>query len=310
MKKNNLHLFTALFLTAAAHAQVRTSENFGYAIVAETLDFGGQTVASENNVYSIQGSVTSITGISENSSPVQTIARHGYIGQLYELLGYGLLASNYYPPEEGSTQLITVRTADDGTNVVIPTTGFTFAPLEGPIPGISPGGLVETTSVYENTQAIVGATSPHFAGQLQLLLYVQDTLPDNYSTYAADDLPDTWQRQYFGHDNPLAAPLLDPDGDGQNNRFEYIAGIVPTNPLSRFLLSIAPVPGTPTHKEIKFSPVYPDRTYTVKFNTTLTGGVWENLTDLSDDNQQPERTVTDRAAVDSAKFYKVEITKP
>jgi hypothetical protein len=170
--------------------------------------------------------------------------------------------------------------------------------------------LVETSSVHEDTQAIVGANSPLFEGQLQLTLYVLDTLPDNYGTYAADGLPDTWQITHFGHDNPLAAALLDPDGDGQNNRFEYIAGISPTDPLSRFQLRIAPVPGEPAHKELKFGPIHSGRTYTVKSNATLTGGTWEDLIDFTDDESNPERTVTDRAASDPGKFYKVEISKP
>ena len=67
-------------------------------------------------------------------------------------------------------------------------------------------------------------------------------------SYAADGVGDDWQFQYFGLNNPNAAPLLDPDGDGQNNLFEFTAGLVPTNPLSRFLVSIAPVPGQPTHR--------------------------------------------------------------
>lgn len=306
--KNHLATFTltTILLTASALAGPRTSEH--YAITTETLDFGGQAVSSAT--YSIQGSITTVTGISERSEPMQTIVRHGYIGQLYEFLGYGLLATDYYPPEEGSTQLIPVRTADDGTNLVIPTDGFTFAPLEGPIPGISPTGLVETTSVHEDTQAIVGANSPLFAGQLQLTLFVVDTLPDNYGTYAADGLPDTWQITHFGHDNPLAAALLDPDGDGQNNRFEYIAGITPTDPLSRFQLRIAPVPGEPARKELKFGPIHSGRTYTVKFNATLNGGAWQDLTDFTADESNPERTVIDQSADIPKKFYHVEITKP
>jgi hypothetical protein len=300
-----LHLLTGLFLSAAASGQVRSSAD--YAIITDTLDFGGGLATSAD--YAITGSIAPVTGISESTTPVQTVARHGYIGQLYELLGYGLLASDYYPPEEGSTRIMPVRTADDGTNVILPTDGFAFAPLEGPVSSISPTGLVETATVFEDTQAIVGANSPLFEGQLQLLLYVLDTLPDNYGSYAADGLPDTWQIDHFGLENPLAAPLLDPDGDGQNNGFEYTAGLNPTDPLSRFLLRIEPVPGEPAHRALKFSPVFPDRTYTVKSNTTLSGP-WQDLVDPLDDQQQPERTVTDLQATEPRKFYHVEITKP
>lgn len=58
-------------------------------------------------------SIGAIVGISGEATSA-TVAKHGYIGQLYDLLGYGLPATNLYPPEAGTTQLITVRTADDG----------------------------------------------------------------------------------------------------------------------------------------------------------------------------------------------------
>lgn len=290
---------------SVACAQPRVSTD--YAITAETLDFGGGRISSAD--YSIQASIAPVTGVSEDSEPALTVARHGYIGQLYELLGYGLLASDFYPSEEGSTQLIPVGTADDGTNVVVPTSGFTFTALDGPVAGITPDGLVHTAAVYEDTPVKVGATSPRFEGQVQLLLYVLDTLPDNYGSYAADGLPDTWQIDHFGLENPLAAPLLDPDGDGQDNEFEYTAGLIPTDPLSRFLLRIEEVPGQPRHKDLKFGPVFAGRTYTVKSNTTL-GGPWQDLAGPDDDQQQPERTVTDLQATEPRKFYRVEITKP
>jgi hypothetical protein len=69
------------------------------------------------------------------------------------------------------------------------------------------------------------------------------------------------------------------------------------------------VPGEPTHKKLKFGPIYSERTYTVKSNTTL-GGAWQDLTDFTDDHSNPERTVIDQAAGESEKFYHVEITKP
>ncbi|MEO8613996.1 MAG: hypothetical protein ABI600_02560 [Luteolibacter sp.] len=299
------HLGAALLFTFAPLLHSRTSAD--YLIAAETLDFGGQHATSAD--YASDASIAVI--VDTSAEPITpAIARSGYIGQLYELIGYGLLASTYYPPELGTTQLFTVRTADDGTNVVIPTTGFTFSVLSGPLTSVSATGLVTAGAIYQNTAAIVGATSAAFAGQLMLPLNVQDTIPDNYGTYAGDGLPDSWQFQYFGLDNPLAAPLLDPDGDGQDNRFEYTAGIVPTDPLSRFFFRIEKDPGVSDYKKLIFSPTLPDRTYTVESNTTLTGGIWAPLIDVEDDSQQPVRTVIDRAASETKKFYHVEITKP
>ena len=42
-----------------------------------------------------------------------------------------------------------------------------------------------------------------------------------------------WRLQYFGCTNcPQAAANADPDGDGQNNMAEFLAGTVPTNSTS------------------------------------------------------------------------------
>jgi PKD repeat protein len=51
----------------------------------------------------------------------------------------------------------------------------------------------------------------------------------------------SWQVQYFGStNNPAADPNADPDGDGQNNLSEFLAGTNPTNSASAFrILSAA-----------------------------------------------------------------------
>ena len=130
------------------------------------------------------------------------------------------------------------------------------------------------------------------------------------SSYAGDGLDDAWQNQYFGLNNPLAAPAADPDGDGQNNAFEFTAGLIPTDPQSRFVLTLAPVPGQPAQKKVIFTPRLTDRTYTVTFKTDLTAATWVPLPGgiITDNGQQ--RTVTDPAATGAKKFYHIEITKP
>jgi hypothetical protein len=51
-----------------------------------------------------------------------------------------------------------------------------------------------------------------------------------------------WQLQYFGCTNcPIAAPTADPDGDGQNNLAEFMAGTDPTNSSSCIrILTVVP----------------------------------------------------------------------
>jgi PKD repeat protein len=50
--------------------------------------------------------------------------------------------------------------------------------------------------------------------------------------------PEAWQMQYFGcTDCPQAAGAADPDGDGQNNLAEFLAGTDPTNSASAFRIT-------------------------------------------------------------------------
>ena len=50
--------------------------------------------------------------------------------------------------------------------------------------------------------------------------------------------PEAWQMQYFGcTDCPQAAGAADPDGDGQNNLAEFLAGTDPTNSTSAFRIT-------------------------------------------------------------------------
>lgn len=300
-----MRILIAFFATVlAANAATRTSEH--YAITADTIDFGGQRVTSTN--YTADGSIGPIIGVSgETAAP--TVAKHGYIGQLYDLLGYALFAADDTPDELGSTQLLPVRLADDSTGLALAPAGFDFSIVNGPLTGISAGGLVTAGTVYAATPATVGATSVE-SGLITRLLTVQDTLPDNFGTYAGDALADAWQVQYFGQDNPLAAPGLDPDGDGQKNLFEFTAGLVPTDPASVFRFRIEPVPGQPGQKRLVFSPVLADRTYTVKARTSLGNGSPQPLGDQSNDGLLPERRITDLSAGGTRKFYEVEISQP
>jgi hypothetical protein len=116
--------------------------------------------------------------------------------------------------------------------------------------------------------------------------------------------------QYFGLDNPLAAPGLDPDGDGQTNAFEFTAGLIPTDPGSLFQLRIERVAGQPGHKNLIFNPRLPDHIYTIEFRPSLTAGQWDPLAGASFIDNGDTRTVTDPNAAVSARFYRVLITRP
>ncbi len=134
---------------------------------------------------------------------------------------------------------------------------FTGSPTSGPAPlpvtfnDASTGGIITnwfwdfgdggTTNI--TTNAVVHT---YAAGTYGVTLII--TGPDGVSTnpkpnyITALTLYQSWQIQYFGStNNPNAAPTADPDGDGQDNMAEFLAGTDPTGGASTFrITSIAP----------------------------------------------------------------------
>ena len=288
---------------ATVHAGPRTSANYG--ILTDGLNDGGKRASS--SAYTNDGSVGGITGISTVAAPAE-IAKSGYIGQLYEVAGLVLNAAPLTVNEGGTLQLAAFQLLDDATFLTVPATSVTWSVVSGPLTSINANGLATAGIVYQNTAAsargiYAGDTSPPLA--LTVLNVNFDDLPG----YSGDGIGDDWQEQYFGlPPNPAAGPLLDPDGDGQNNRFEWIAGLIPTDATSVFKLSIVRSAGNAT---LRFGPAVAGRTYTVKYGfdfldvpnwPALPGGIVTGVAS--------ELFVTDPNAVASpSKFYRVEIAK-
>ena len=290
-------------LTTVAQAGPRISA--AYKVSTDTNDGGGQR--STSAAYTHDGSAGGITGISTVAVPSET-ARAGYLGQITEVTALQLTATPASVNETATRQLAAAQMHDDETLSALPATNITWSVASGPLSGIDTKGLATAQAVYQDTAATVQGDYAGASGTLELS--VLDSIPDNFGSYADDGLDDDWQFGNFGLDNPDAAPLLDPDGDGQNNAFEFVAGLNPTNPFSRFLITIAPVPGQPAHKQIIFDPIVPGRNYMVKSSTDLSGFSWSILTGSTMDDEGDQRTVTDTAASETRKFYTVEIVKP
>jgi hypothetical protein len=207
--------------------------------------------------------------------------------------------------EGGTRQLATALLLDDATRQLLSPSSVTWSVLSGPLT-VNAQGLATGGPVSAGTSATVRGAYQSLTDTLSLT--VLDT-GGGYN-YAGDSLPDDWQTQYFGTENPNAAPDADPDGDSWNNLFEYTAGLVPTDAASRFHISIAPVPGQPLQKRIIFSPVNTGRTYTVQTSSTLNTGSWPALTGVTSSDAGSVRTVTDLNAGGARKFYRVEVVKP
>ena len=299
-------LLPALFLTlltAAAHAGPRSSTN--YSIPTDTTDAGGKRATSAS--YTHDGSVGGVVSISTVATPAGT-AKHGYLGQLTEVTALQLAAAPTTVNETATRQLSAAQLLDDDSLNTLAATDVTWSVASGPLTGIDTAGLATASVVYENTPATAQGDYAGATGSLGLT--VLDSIPDNFGSYAADGLADDWQNQYFGLNNSLAAPLLDPDGDGQNNAFEFTAGLIPTDALSRFLITISPVPGQAGQKQVIFDPIFGDRSYTVKTSPDLAAASWTTLAGSTSSDNGSQRTVTDTSASETKKFYTVEIVKP
>lgn len=290
----------ALALATTLHAGPHASTS--YTVPADSVDAGGTHATSSS--YRSEGSLGGISGIATVAAPAET-AKSGYLGQIYEVTALQLAATPATINESGTRQLGAAQVLDDGTTLAVSATSVAWSVQSGPITSISSSGLATAGLVGQNTAATVQGSYLGLSGTLGLT--VLDTVPDNFGAYASDGLPDSWQLQYFGANNPLAAPTADASGTGQNNLFKYTAGLNPTDPASRFVTSVGHAPGSHT---LVISPRLPDRTYTVQFSTDLSASGWQPLTGAIIQDNGQTRTVTDPDATSLRKFYRVQVSYP
>jgi len=278
------------------------SSLFAADLVTSTVDGGGRSSAG---AYVNDGCVGGIGGIADSGTETN---RGGFLGQLTETASLAVTGTPVQVNETDASQLTGTATMDDDTVTVLSGTDINWSAPAWPIQVITASGVATTMAVYANQS---GAFSGQYLGVLGSgSLLVVNNLPDNYGTYAGDNLPDNWQNQYFGLDNPNAAPNADVTGTGQNNLFKYVAGLDPTNAASVFRLRIAAVPGQPGQKQLMFNPRWTDRVYTPMFRTNLLSGTWQTLTNTNVSDNATERTITDLNATEPTKFYRIQITYP
>ncbi|MCX6855529.1 MAG: hypothetical protein NTV80_11570 [Verrucomicrobia bacterium] len=292
--RTTMHFITAVLLIGSAAAQT-------YSSTASTLDAAGSHTSSAS--YSADGSLGGITGISTSTTPARTI-KQGFIGQLIDLSAISISASQLTVNESATTQLSAVASFDDATLLALSSSSVTWATVSGPISSITSSGLVTTGIVYQNTAATVSGSFLGNTGSLGLS--IQDSIADNYGSYAGDSLADDWQVQYFGLNNVNAAPGIDFDSDGYSNLNEYTAGTAPTSSASHFMLTANF--SNQTIRQLSFSPRLTDRTYLIEYSTDLAS--WSPLTGYSSSDSGSTRTITDNTTAVPRKFYRVTFTKP
>jgi hypothetical protein len=277
---------------------------FAASTITTSIDGGGQHATSAN--YAMDNSVGGIGGISSASADT---AKNGYIGELTEVVSITVTSTPSIVNEDATSQLSGTATLDDNSVSVLPGSDIAWASAVYPLASIDSNGLAMASSVYATTN---GAFSGFYlSGSSTGLVAVIDSNPDNYGSYSGDGIPDSWQVQYFGTNNPNAAPGVDVDGTGQNNLFKYVAGLDPTNPSSIFVLQIASVTGQPTQKNLIFNPEFSGRTYTPQFRTNLVSGAWAPLAGIGGPVTNVNQvTVTDLGATQAQKFYRIDISLP
>lgn len=274
-----------------------------YSITTDTADAGGRHSAS--NSYTNDGSVGgTATGLSAATSFNEKL-KIGYIGQLYDVFALQLIATPSTIDESGTRQLAASTLLDDATSLSLSPSAVSWSVRSGPLTSINSSGLTTAATVAQDTEAQVQGSYAGLTGTMSLI--VLDTIPDNYGRYAGDGLPDTWQTQYFGTDNLLAAPNAISDGSGLTNFFKFTAGLIPNNSASTFLINAQPIKNEPGKKTISFGPTFPDRQYTLLFSTNLS--TWSILNGPVAGNNGTA-FFTDNNAIEGQKFYRIEISKP
>jgi hypothetical protein len=305
LMKTKTSLLALLGAMTALGASAASRSSASYSVPADSADAGGRPATSAS--YASHGCIGGVGGIGTVVAPAQ-IAKHGYMGQLYEVSGLAL-GANPTTVDEGASRQLTARAMlDDATSINLGAATVSWSVVSGPINGISAAGLATAGSVYEHTPATVHGSFQSRVATLGLL--VRNVGNDDYGMYAGDGLDDAWQVAQFGHNNPNAGPGGDPDGDGQNTGYEYVAGTLPLDGTSYFQLWIESVPGQPTHRNLVFSPRVSGRTYVPEFTLDLGSGIFDKLDGFSTTDIGPTRTITDVNATEPTKLYRVRITMP
>jgi len=235
------------------------------------------------------------------------VTKGNLVGQLTDVTGLTLTSASPTVNEGATVQFGALQILDDATLSAVSATSVTWS-VAGPLTGIGAGGLAAAAAVYQNSVATVhGVLGSVFATRAVTVLNVS---ADNFGAYASDGLDDDWQALYFGQPpNANAAPTADPDGDGRNNRLEFLSGFGPTDPASAFQFTITSFT-SPGVAELRLNKVIPGRTYTVKANANLVTPPTTVGAPFTVASEETNRLFQDGAATGARKFYYLEISKP
>ena len=121
--------------------------------------------------------------------------------------------------------------------------------------------------------------------------------------FTIEDLADPTKEATLWGDN------ADPDGDGDSNFFEFVAGLDPHDGGSNFTFTIELVPDQPTHRKITYGPIVDGRTYVVQFTDGLGSSEFTPLAGGIIEDQGNMRIHTDTNA-GGFRVYRVQVSIP
>lgn len=266
---------TLLFLTlvSLAHAGPRSSTHYSLPIESNASI---STTPATSTDYSAEISFAMEGGLQSTSTPVVTQLGSGYPAQFTDVASLDVqIAStvNETASTPASAQL--VNTDASRTDVLASAVNWQVSSGPG---SINAGGLYTASTVYQNNPAqITGTLGPLNDSAAFTIL---DVMPDNFGTYANDNLPDNWQVTHFGINSPSAAPTADPDKDGQDNAFEFMTGVDPTLSSSTFRVVIEP--SGSGNFNVRFQPRLGTRQYALLTSSNLAEWQSSGLTAQTD----------------------------
>lgn len=291
----------ALAGTVFVCAETRSSED--YSITMECVGLGGMRMTNDAMMVLDSG----IGRLGRISSAVGDayVCKSGYSGQLYDMQDLSLSVPDTHIAETETRLLVALAENDDSTVTRLYRPDWSID--DGPVSSINSTGLLFAGAVYEDTPAQVGAEWDGLSATIGLM--ITETDPDNYGAYGYDGLEDDWQIQHFGIDNLKAKPGADPDGDLQNNRFEWFVHTAPTNADSLFEVWIVGVPGASTQACVVCRPAFIDRQYVLQACSDLGEALFVDCPDTLTNTNGQERRITDLNIDDASRFYRIQVTE-
>jgi hypothetical protein len=239
------------------------------------------------------------------SSGDDTTARAGFPAQLYDPARVSITPGNAGLTDNSSASFTAEILCDDDTTLAPDSIAWS---VNNPLLAVTGSGEVIVALLPSGFAATLTATAAGVTGTAALSVF--DTTPDDFGLYAGEGLPDAWQAQHFGVNNPDAAPAADPDADGHDNQTEYLAGTDPLDAASFLQLRFAPGPPPPGTRVLEFAPYLPGRTYTLESSDTL-AAPWITLPDAPVPATTPgEGQFTDPTITAARKFYRLRIAAP